>query len=427
MGRYPRVAAALAAVALAAGACSSATPEETDASSVVRVFGNYRGADAAAFRAVLGQFTELTGIETDYVGTAAFAVRIQDRVREGDVPDVVLFPQPAILADMARSGFLVALDGDAAAAIEKGYADWAIDLTTVDGRLYGALYRISVKSLVWYPPSVFEEQGYEVPTTWEELTALTNRMMRNGFTPWCLGMEAFDATGWVGTDWIEDIVLRLHGPDVYDQWTSGAIPFTDDRIRAAFTEFGEIALRPGRVADGQRAMLSVKALEAIYPMFDDPPGCLLSRQGSFQATALPEDIVVGPEGDVDVFVLPTVDDAQAPLLASGEIAAAFTDSEEARALIAYLASPQSGVPWASGSGYNSPHSGFDTSVYGSHLERRLGELVASTEVMRFDGSDLMPPEVGTGTFWRGMVDFVAGTSLDAVLAGIQAGYEEVTP
>jgi alpha-glucoside transport system substrate-binding protein len=412
------------AIALAATACSSTPTADSNAEPTLRVFGNHRGADAEAFRTVLDEFTRQTGIETSYVGTAAFATRIQERVRNGDPPDVALFPQPAILTDMARAGYLTALDGDAAAAVEEGYADWAVDLVTVDQEVYGAWFRISLKSLVWYPPQVFAAQGYEVPTTWDELEALTNQMVGDGFTPWCLGMESFGATGWVGTDWVEDLVLRMHGPAVYDQWTSGEIPFTDERIEAAFAEFGKVALQPGQVAGGRRAILSVPALAAINPMFNDPPGCLLTRQASFQEGGLPEDVTIGPEGDVDIFVLPPMDTTTAPLLASGEVAATFSDSEEAQALVAFLASPQSGVPWAVVGGYNSPHLGFDPAIYGSELERRLDSLLRAADVVRFDGSDLMRPSVGTGTFWSGIIDYVAGEPLDRVLDDIQAGYPD---
>jgi alpha-glucoside transport system substrate-binding protein len=414
-------------LALVTAACAGDTTEDDDEATVIRVFGNYRGADADAFRAELEVFSQATGIETDYVGTAAFAARIQDRIRDGDPPDVALFPQPAILAEMARSGFLVPLDGDLAASVEAGYPDWAIDRGTVDGDLYGVWYRLSLKSLVWYPPEVFAAQGYAVPTTWDELEGLTDRMKEDGFTRWCLGMEAFAATGWVGTDWIEDLVLRLHGPDVYDAWTSGEIPFTDPRIRAAFELFSEVALEPGEVAGGRRGILSVPALDAIDPMFTEPPGCLLSRQGSFQAAELPEDVTFGPDGDVDVFVLPPMEGAAAPLLASGEIAAAFADSEEVRALMAFLAGPRSGDLWAARGGYNSPQVAFDRASYDGELERRVDELVRSAEVVRFDGADLMPPSVGTGTFWSGMVDLVAGAPLDGVLIQIQSGYDQTTP
>ncbi len=417
----------LLAIVAIATACSSDAESNEHSDRVVRVFGVYRKGEADGFRQVLARFTEETGIATSYVGTAAFAQRIRERVHEGDPPDVALFPQPAILAEMARAGFLTPLEGELGATVRDGYSQGVLELATVDGTLYGAWFRLNVKSLVWYPPRVFAEQGYQIPASWNELLLLTAQMRGDGFTPWCLGMEAFNATGWVGTDWIENIVLRLHGPDVYDQWTAGAISFTDHRIREAFTLFGEIALTPGQVAGGTRSILTVPAFRAIDPMFDDPPGCLFTRQTSAQSAELPTGVRLGPEGDVDVFVLPPIHDEEAPLLAAGEVAAAFSTSDEALALVSYLADPRSGEPWARLGGYNSPHKDFDVTTQGNAFEAQLAELVEEADVVRFDGSDLMAVAVGTGTFWQGMIDYVAGTDLDSVLINIQRGYGPLPP
>jgi len=427
MPKALRFLAWLLVFAAIAAACSSDAEPNQQSDRVVRVFGVYRNAEAEGFRQVLARFTDETGIATSYVGTAAFAQRIRERVREGDPPDVALFPQPAILAEMARAGFLAPLEGELGGTVREGYSQGVAELATVDGTLYGAWFRLQVKSLVWYPPQVFAEQGYQIPASWDQLILLAAQMRQDGFTPWCLGMEAFNATGWVGTDWIEDIVLRLHGPEIYDQWTAGEIPFTDDRIREAFTLFGEIALTPGQVAGGTRSILSVPAFRAIDPMFDDPPGCLLTRQASVQVAELPTGVTLGPEGDVDVFLLPPIHDQEAPLLAAGEIAAAFSTSDDALALISYLADARSGEPWARLGGYNSPHRDFDVTTHGNEFEAKLAELVEQADVVHFDGSDLMAVAVGTGTFWQGMIDYVAGTDLDSVLTNIQTGYGPLTP
>ena len=98
--------------------------------------------------------------------------------------------------------------------IQRPGCHWA----TVDDSIYGIWYRASVKSLVWYNPKAFEAQGFTVPTTWDEMLALSDQIVAAGAMPWCIGLESGDATGWPGTDWIEDIMLRTAGPDVYDQW-----------------------------------------------------------------------------------------------------------------------------------------------------------------------------------------------------------------
>lgn len=410
------------ALALLLTACTVATAEPAADDEAVEVFTNYRGRAADAFRDVLAAFSADTGIAVRHVGTADFAIRVRERVQEADPPDVALFPQPSLVREFGRDGRLTPLDThepDLADTMPAG----AEDVGVVDGTRFGVWFRMSVKSLVWYPPATFRARGYDVPTTWDALLRLTARIEASGDRPWCMGIESFDATGWVGTDWIEDLVLRNAGTAVYDAWADGDVPFTDPRIEAAFVDFGRVALVEGRVLGGTRAILSTPALEAIQPLLEDPPRCLLTRQASFQESSLPDDTQIGPDGDVDVFALPPMDGGPAPLVAGGEIAAAFDDSPDAVALVTYLATPAAGEVWAQQGGFISPHVTFRSSDYGEPFDRRIADLVADAAAVRFDASDQMPPAVGTGTFWEGVVDYVAGAPLPTVLETIQAGYE----
>jgi len=265
--RMPPVTVVLLVVALLVAACNGRAPAPGDLAEPVEVFAGLRGDDAEALREVLADFTARTGIATRYVGTAGFARRLPERLREGAPPDVALVPQPALLAELARSGHLAPLDG--LDELEDTLPPGAFEVGIVDDVRYGVWYRVSPKSLVWYPPAAFEEAGYELPRTWDELLALSRDIAADGTAPWCLGIEDFGSTGWVGTDWIEDLVLRLNGPVVYDAWVAGEVPFTDPRIAAAFDAFGEVTLTPGMVAGGTRAALTTPALEALWPMLDD--------------------------------------------------------------------------------------------------------------------------------------------------------------
>ena len=88
-----------------------------------------------------------------------------------------------------------------------------VDLSTypdVDGKdqMYGFFYNVNVKSLVWYSPENFEDAGYEVPESMEALKALTEQIVADGDTPWCIGLGSGAATGWPATDWVEDMMLR---------------------------------------------------------------------------------------------------------------------------------------------------------------------------------------------------------------------------
>jgi len=408
----------LVAGLLLAAACTSSETTPQDG-PVVTVFGGYRGVEAQHFAESIAPFEEQTGITVRYVGAGSFAKAIDERVANADFPDVAIFPQPGLITEYVHQGLLLPLEEATQAAVAM-YPETAVG--TVGDVLYSVWFRASVKSLVWYQPEVFAERGYSVPTTWDEMMSLTGHMEADGFAPWCLSVESFAATGWVGTDWIEDIVLRQSGSDVYDRWVSGELSFEEDPIVAAFETFGQIVHHPRRVFGGTHRILNSPWTRAQDPMFETPPQCLLNRQGSVQQAHLPDSVEIGVE--TDVFVLPSMDDGQPPILSAGEFAAAFTDRPEVHALMQYLATPEAGEAWAAAGGFVSPHRSFSLELYGDDLDRRMAEIMNRADVIRLDGSDQMIPAVGTGTFWSGMVSYILSGDARATTAEIQSGYPE---
>jgi alpha-glucoside transport system substrate-binding protein len=326
-----------------------------------------------------------------------------------------------VVESLVDSDLIVGLGPEATAEVNANYDKAAIDLMTVQDRLHGVLYRTSLKSLVWYPPKVFASNGYEIPDTWDELLALTERMKRDGFSPWCFALSSFGSTGWVGTDWVEDLVLRIGGPDYYKRWVAGEVSFDDEPVRTAFDTFGGLVRTPGNVFGGVPRSLGVNWARAADPMFGSAPACLLHRQASFYRGSLPSGVEIG--NDVDVFVLPAVTSQDnAPLVLAGDIAVGFDERPEVQSFLTYLATPESGEAWAQAGGYHAPHVTFDLDNYPDPFARRIGQLLQSADTLVFDGSDQMPPAVGTGTFWDGVTYYVGTGDLDGTMELIQAGF-----
>jgi alpha-glucoside transport system substrate-binding protein len=246
-------------------------------------------------------------------------------------------------------------------------------------------------------------------------------MMADGNAPWCLGMESGAATGWVGTDWVEEILLRQAGPAVYDDWVNHEIPFNDPAVEAALETFGEIVQDEAQVRGGPTGAISIPFGDAPAPLFSEPPGCYLHRQASFINDFLPSGLV--PEETVDVFALPGMQMEPPPVLVGGIVYAQFNESPAATALMKHLASVEAHTRWAN-EGYISPHQEVSLEAYPDVLIRNQAAILRTASVIRFDGSDLMPGAVGTGTFWTGMVDYVGGAEAAAVLADIEASWPE---
>ncbi|MGF1576821.1 MAG: ABC transporter substrate-binding protein [Cyanophyceae cyanobacterium] len=417
-------------VAFLLGSCSPDGGDSTEgvgagSQNRVTIFGAFVDEDASRFQESMQPFIERTGIQVSYEGSSDFETLVTVRVEGGDAPDIVAFPQPGLMQGLAREGALVPLDDVIDRdLLEASYADSWIELGTVDDTLVGVWYRASVKSLVWYPKQAFDEAGYEIPETWDEMIALSDQIVADGSTPWCIGIESGGATGWVATDWLEDIVLRTAGADVYDQWITNELPFNAPEIQEATEILGEIWLNPDYVLGGSIGILTTPFGDAANPMLENPPGCYLHRQASFLPVFLPDDIVIGE--DIDFFYLPPINEEEhgRPVMGAGDVMAMLNDRPEVREVMQYLATAEAGRAWLEAGGFISPHNEADLDWYPDPGTRAQAELLLDADTFRFDASDMMPGSVGTGTFWTGMVDYVSGRDLKTVLTEIEDSWPQ---
>jgi alpha-glucoside transport system substrate-binding protein len=410
-----------AALAFAGGKQEAATAGT--GAKVVTVFGAFPDEEAARFEAAYKPFEEKTGIDVKYEFSKEFETLIFVRVEGGDPPDIAALPQPGLMNTFAQRGALVPLWPQEIDLIKKNYAPVWLDLGSYNGKAYGVFHRVNVKSLVWYPKKAWDQAGFAIPKNWKELEALEQKMIGMNQVPWTVGFESGGATGWVGTDWVEDIMLRTAGPTVYDQWVKHQIPFNDPRVKNAVQIMGKRLRDPKFVYGGPQYVLTTNFGEAPKIMFDSPPKAWMHRQGNFITTFFPERIQQNLDAEVGLFGFPEID-AQwgTPALGGGDQFVMFNDRPEVRQFMEFLATWQSGVNWAKAGGALFPYKNQDLSAYPSKIERAQAELLLNAKVFRFDASDLMPASVGAGTFWTGMVDYVSGVSVDKVLNDIEASW-----
>jgi alpha-glucoside transport system substrate-binding protein len=296
------------------------------------------------------------------------------------------------------------------------------EFNTVDGTEYGVMHRYSGKSLVWYPKQAFDASGYTIPETWDDLLALTQQIADDGDTAWCIGIESGAATGWPATDWTEDLMLRTTSLENYDAWVAGDLPFDSPEVKHAIETWSEIWFNDAYVYGGRSSIVSTAFGDAPTPMFDDPPKCWLHRQANFITSFFPEGTQYGV--DYDFFYLPPVDEQYGkPFLVAGDLIAMFNDRPEVRALMEYFTTPNSVSGWLEGGGAIAAQQTATQDMYGSDLDWGVSQLVAEATSFRFDGSDLMPGEVGAGSFWEHITSYVAGSEdLDTAMQAIDASW-----
>jgi alpha-glucoside transport system substrate-binding protein len=408
------------------------------------LFGAPTGVEGEALQGFIDVYNEATGSNITYTGVSEFEQQLRIQVDGGDPPAVAFTPQPASICAFADEGHLVSLEdmGFDIAAMESNHSKYWMDLGLCeDGNHYGIPWFPNFKSVVFYHMPTCEEGGYEIPATYEDMVALSAQMVADGQTPWCFGFGSGDATGWPGTDWIEDILVREQGSEVYAQWYNHEIPFNDPAVAQAFDTFGEIFFGEGFVLGGPENVAGIIFEDSPGPLFSDPAGCAMLKQGSFIANffTTAADYEEGEESEIGVFAFPTIG-GQAGAMGGGDTLIVFDGAPENVAAIQDWISPEWQCTLASASGGGiAPNGGHgvtgverlpghkdvDPNCYETDASKTFAEAITTAlaeNTFVFDASDLMPPEVGQETFWTGMIDWTQGTPTQDVVDAIEASW-----
>lgn len=385
----------------------------------ISILGPWLTTDEEFFLNVIAYFEAATGADIVHAGSDNFEQQIIIDIEGGSPPNIAIFPQPGLAADVASDGNLTPLGDELRDGLLNAYAagqSW-VDIGTYadpegNDQFYGLTFRVDPKSMVWYVPDNFADAGYEIPETMEDLLALTDQIVEDGGTPWCIGLESGGATGWPATDWIEDILLRIEPPEVYDQWTTHEIPFNDERVVEAIEIFESIVKNDAYVNGGTDAVATTSFRDAPNGLFTAPPECYLHKQASFIAGFFPEDVEVGVDADFFYFPPFASEDLGNPVMGGATIFAVTDPSDATMAFMEYLLTPLANEIFMAQGSFTTPHLTANPDVYVTSVLARQGELLVNADTFRFDGSDLMPGAIGAGAFWTGMVDFVS-TDLSA--------------
>jgi alpha-glucoside transport system substrate-binding protein len=420
--------AVLAAMALALGACGGddggGGTEEGDGE--VTIFSLWGGSEEEAFKKVLAQFTQDTGIQTKYEAARDFLPVIRTRLNAGNPPEVGILPRPGFVDELARDDALIPLEdlGLDVDTINENYGETWVDLATFEDTTYGVVAKANSKSTVWYKPTSFQENGFEIPETWDELNQIVEQYKAKGMTPWAVGAQGRDSS-WTLTDWFEQIYVRTAGGDNYDKLFSGELAFNDQTVKDALTEMLK-HVNDENVVGGIDGALSLSFQDGIARVFGTSPKAEMYMLGGFVGgIAIGANKNLEPGTDIDFFPFPTINEEHGnPLVGSGDVAAAFVNNEDVAKLIEYLSTPEAGRVWVSTGAIVSPNKGVSSDDYPNELVSKEAEQVVNAESFRFDGSDLLPGTLGQdfGTLLQNIVK--TPDQMDSLLDDYQAQAEK---
>jgi alpha-glucoside transport system substrate-binding protein len=394
-------------------------------SQTLTVAAGWDGSERDGFLAMLDEFTNRTGIPTSYTqssDTWSHRDQLLTCTASGTCPDAaVVAPHPGLLSELVSQGALVQLAPIVSDFDVYYTTTWRI-LASVDGALYGVPLKASSKSMIWYRPQAFDAISAAAPLTWTAVLSLCDELIAYGQTPFAIGAESGPASGWPLSDWFENILLRVGGPEIHRRLVRHDIPWTHPTVVEAMWRFRDILGRDEYQAGGITGTLNTSFLDAIDLVFGSPPSATMYFEGSWvQGVISDRHPDLSPMTDYNFFDCPEIDPAFGkPLMGSVDLVVLFHNTAEARSLAQFLASPDAAEVWAGlGGGYLSPNSGVDPSIYPDELSRIQAQQLMGASDFVYDLDDQLPRELQEHV-WTAYMEFAAHQDqMMSILQGIE--------
>jgi len=400
------------------------TAEETTAESVsgsVSVIGVWTGPEQESFQAVIDGFTAANpdATVTYTSGGDNIVTVLSTAIEGGNPPDIATVSQPGTMADFVKRGALQPLDF-AQDAVTENFGASIVETGSVDGTLYGLLFKAANKSTVWYNVASFTDAGVEAPETYEDLLADAKTINASGLPAYSIG----GADGWTLTDLFENIYLRTAGAEKYDQLAKHEIPWTDQSVKDALAEMAKIVGDTDNIAGGQAGALQTDFPTSVSNVFSATPKAAMVLEGDFVPGVAGEGNPLDPETGFNVFPFPSIGGSAPAVVGGGDLVVLFTENAAAQAFVEYLTTPEASEIWAKRGGFSSPNKKVDASIYPDPIQQTTAGAIGEAETFRFDLSDLQPSAFG-GTVGQGLFklfqDFLkTPTDIDGITTKMEA-------
>ena len=222
---------------------------------------------------------------------------------------------------------------------------------TVDGKLYGLVFKGTNKSTVWYNVKTFQDAGVTPPKTWDELLQAAKTLKAFGVPAYSIGGD----DGWTITDLFENIYLRTAGPDMYDKLTDHEIPWTDPSVTTALQDMAQIFSDTGNITGGTSTAVETDFPTSVTNVYTVPPKGAMVFEGDFVESVITDSTSAKPTTGFNFFPFPSVSGRRRVVVGGGDTIVMFKDTPATQAFVEFLATPQAASVWAKRGGFSSPN------------------------------------------------------------------------
>jgi len=330
--------------------------------------------------------------------------------------DLALIPNPQGVVNLGQRGIAVPINKLLDEIfIDDNFSQHLVDITTsdLDNHNYGAWFRVIPNSLVWYDTSKYKDIGSPVFNDYEEMIIYTQENSSKDKPLWCMDIESGASTGWIATNWLEDMILHNYGPVVYDDWFKQEKLSSSEEVTMSILDIGKLIFIEDAVYGGHKRIVRKEFRNNYKNLLDENNTCTFSWSGHFTSYYFPKDAKYGV--DYNFFKLPSAKYKNA-MVGIGDVVIGLNTNSNTSNVMQSLTSTGFGENWLSkkDSQYISANMNSQTDSLINQMTIDETNLIRSAfkeNLFRYDASELMERRIGSDSLWYALTQYIELKSL----------------
>ena len=322
---------------------------------------------------------------------------------------IAIIPNPQGVVNLAERKLIYSLDDVLVDnnSIFNLYPNHLISIVSHEDSIYGGWTRLFPNSLIWYDISKFEQHNVKFDS-FETLLEGTKKIADNGTSPWCANSESAASTGWIQTNWMEDVLLTKYGPKVYDEWSKLKIDASNVKIFLSIKHMEDFIFYDNHIYNGPGSIISKEFRNLPKVLLDDSTECFMSWSGHYFRYYIPEDYQYLK--DFAVTNVPKIN-FENSVVGIGDNIVLTKDNELSKKVISKILSKNFGEIWSSyqDTEFISANQNFNKQIINNELTKFEFSIVHDAlqkDLFRYDASEIMARPIGSNLLWKLFKEYI---------------------
>tara|TARA_A100000164_G_scaffold279515_1_gene251692 strand:+ start:5028 stop:6293 length:1266 start_codon:yes stop_codon:yes gene_type:complete len=324
--------------------------------------------------------------------------------------DIAIIPNPQGAVNLGERGIVKSIGSILTEEKMNNYYSTHLQEITTSrntNKNYGAFFRLFPNTMIWYSIEKFEAIGSPEFKTYEDILSYTNNYSKDGKNLWCLDIESGASTGWIATNWLEDLILSEYGVEIYDEWTNQNIPSSSDEILNSINSIGKLVFTENAIYGTNKRIVRKEFRNNYNNLLNENVDCVFSWGGHYASFYMPQDKKFGK--DYDFFKFPSTNNMNS-MVGIGDVITVLNYSNATQEVFNAIIDESFGQNWMSKPDASYiPANKLNQNLISNPLTEKEAKLIKQSlneNTFRYDASELMERKIGADALWVALTNYI---------------------